>query len=81
MRPFTFDHALGGGGDAREDLEQGALAGPVAPDDAQRLALLHLQVDIAQRPDDLAVAVRLVLLPDPEVSGSGLWRTSCPPYG
>ena len=34
---------LGGLGDAGEDLEQGALAGPVAADDAQNLALGDFQ--------------------------------------
>ena len=35
--PVDFAVAFGGVGDAREDLEQGALAGPVAPDDAEDL--------------------------------------------
>ena len=36
----------------REDLEQRALAGAVAADDAQRLAVLDLEVDVPQRPED-----------------------------
>ena len=38
-------------GDAAQDLEQRALAGAVAADDADDLALLHLEAHILQRPD------------------------------
>ena len=64
--PFDLDLPAGGGGDAREDLEQGALAGAVAPDDAQHLALLDGEVDIFERPQGFAVAVAVVGLADLE---------------
>ena len=54
MRPSISHHPAGGGGDAREDLEQRALAGAVAPDDAQHLALLDREGDVVQRQDGLA---------------------------
>src|SRR5690606_9128175 len=38
-----------GGVDARHDLEQGALAGAVAPDDAEELALVDIERDAAER--------------------------------
>ncbi len=41
-------------GDARQDLEQRALARAVAADDAEHLAAPHLEVDVAQRPDRFA---------------------------
>ena len=44
---------LGRLGDAAEDLEQRALAGSVAADDADDLALLDLEADILQRPEFL----------------------------
>ena len=37
--------------DPREDLEQGALAGPVVADDAERLPAPHLEVDVAEGPE------------------------------
>ncbi len=37
-------------GNSGENLEQGRLAGPVAPDDPQHLTLAHLEGDVAQRP-------------------------------
>ncbi len=52
--PADLDLAGGGGGDAREDLEPGALAGAVAADDADEadeaedFALLDLEADIAR---------------------------------
>ena len=64
--PADFDLAGGGGGDAREDLEQGALAGAVAADDAEDLALLDLEADVAQGPELAALAVAVVLLADLE---------------
>ena len=36
--------------DAREDLQQAALAGPVAPDDPEELALVDVEGDVPQRP-------------------------------
>ena len=58
------DPAGGRLGDAGKDFEQGRFAGAVAADDAEDLALLHLEADIVQRPkffdrvtlDDLAAA-------------------------
>ena len=64
--PADLDLAGGGGGDAREDLEQGALAGAVAADDAEDFALLDLKADIAQGPELAAFAVAVVFLPDLE---------------
>lgn len=49
--PFDFDLSTGGGGDAREDFEQGAFAGAVAPNDAENFALFDGEGDVAQRPD------------------------------
>src|SRR5258708_27686652 len=39
--------------DARKDLEQGAFAGAVAANDADGLARINLEADVAQRPDGL----------------------------
>ncbi len=50
--------ARAGLGDPAQDLEQGALARPVAPDDADRLARLDVEVDVFQRPESLAGARR-----------------------
>ncbi len=47
------DAPLGRLGDAGQDLEQRALAGAVAADDAEDLALAHLEVDILERPEFL----------------------------
>ena len=38
-------------GDPAEDLEQRGLAGPVGADDAEGLALAHVEVDVAQGPE------------------------------
>ena len=50
--------ALGGLGDARKNLEERRLPGSVLAHDRDRLALLHLEGDVAQRPhhDTLVVA-------------------------
>jgi len=40
---------------AAEDLEQGALAGAVATDDAEDLAALDLEGDVAQGPDKIGI--------------------------
>ena len=53
---LDLDPPAGGGGDAREDLEQGALAGAVAPDDPQHLALLDFERNVLERPERLTVA-------------------------
>ena len=50
------DHALGRMDDPGEDLEERALAGAVRADDRQRLAVLDAQVDVAERPELLALA-------------------------
>ena len=49
------DSAHSGGGNLTEEFEQGALAGAVLADDTYYIALLDLEIDIAQRPDILAV--------------------------
>ncbi len=46
---------LAGVGDVAEHFEQGALAGPVPADDAHGVALLDLQVQVAERPQDLGL--------------------------
>ena len=48
-RPTDATCPLVGEIDAGEDLEQRALAGAVAADDAEELARLHIEVDVAQR--------------------------------
>ena len=47
--------ALGRRRDPGEDLEQRALAGAVVADHPHRLAALHLEADVAQRPELLAL--------------------------
>jgi hypothetical protein len=42
--------------DARQQLQQSALAGAVAPDDAEELALADLEGDAAERPQLAVVA-------------------------
>ena len=54
--PSDLDHAAAWGGDARENLEQRALASAVAPNDAQRLALIDRERDVVQSQDALADA-------------------------
>src|SRR4029077_5908547 len=54
-------------GQVTEDLEEGALAGPVAPDHAQHLPGLDLEADLAQGPEHLRLARRPV--PDPGQRG------------
>ena len=43
---LDLDLPGGGRGDARQDLEQGALTGAVAADDAEDLALADLEADV-----------------------------------
>ena len=76
--PPHFDHPTGWGRDAREDLEQGALASPVAADDAECLALLHLEGDIIQGKDALPDALEGVALANARV-GVGLFAQARPP--
>jgi hypothetical protein len=45
------DHAFGRLDDPGDRLEQRALARAVRPDDAQRLAMTHLERDVAERPE------------------------------
>ncbi len=49
---------LRGLGDAREDLQERALARAIAPDDAERLTLVELEGDVVEHPDPLVVARR-----------------------
>ena len=63
---LDLDLAAGGGGDAREDLEQGALAGAVAADDAEDLALPDLEADIPEGPELAALTVAVVRVADLE---------------
>ena len=62
--PLDLDLTGGGGGDAREDLEEGALAGAVAADDAEDLALANLEADVAQGPEFATDAVAVVGVAD-----------------
>ena len=50
-RPRKRDAPGGRLGDARQDFEQGRFAGTIAADDAEDLALLHLEADILQGPE------------------------------
>ena len=50
------DGARGGGGNLTEEFEQGALALAVLADYTYHIALLYLEIDIAQRPDILLPA-------------------------
>jgi len=49
--------------DAAENLEQGTLAGPIAADDAQHLALLYFERDIFESPELLARWSRSAVAP------------------
>jgi hypothetical protein len=53
--PAHGDRAGCWAGDAREHLQQGALAGAVAPDDADHLASLDGKRDVPESPDRLLV--------------------------
>ena len=75
---FDLDHAAGGGGHPGEDLEQGAFAGTVAPDDPQGFTLLDSEGDVIQRQDRFADALEAVLLADLGV-GVGLMAQAGPP--
>ena len=61
---LNLDLAAGGGGDAREDFEQGAFAGAIAADDAEDLALANLEADVAQGPEFATDAVAVVGVAD-----------------
>src|SRR6185369_5203453 len=76
------DGTLGRPHDPGQDLEQRALAGPVRPDDAERLAVAELDRDVTQRPEalrrstqhevrdgraDRRLPVEPEVVPDPEV--------------
>lgn len=50
------DNAGGGGGDAGEELQQGGLAGAVLADDTDDVALLDIEGDVFQCPDEVAGA-------------------------
>ena len=60
--------ALGRLGDAAEDLEQRALAGAVAADDADDLALLDFEAHVLQRPKLLDLVALNDLLAAKEIS-------------
>ena len=49
------DSAHSRGGDLTQEFQQGTFAGAVLADDAYHIALLDLEVDIAQRPDVVGV--------------------------
>ena len=52
------DSAHCGGGDLAKEFQKGGLAGAVLADDAHHIALLDLEVDIAERPDIVGVGFR-----------------------
>ena len=52
------DSAHSGGSDLTKEFQQGTLAGAVLADDADDVALLDLEVDIAERPDIVGVGFR-----------------------
>ena len=52
------DRTHSGAGDLTEEFQEGTLAGAVLADDADDVALLHLEVDIAERPDVVGVGFR-----------------------
>ena len=64
-------------GDAAQDLEQRALAGTVAADDADDLALLDLEAHILERPELLDLVALNDLAPAQHVGG--LARKICAP--
>ena len=55
---MSTDGTGGGACDAGEELEEGGFTGTVLADDADDVALLDLEVDVAQRPDVVGVALR-----------------------
>ena len=63
------DAAGGGGGDAAEELEQGALAGAVLADDAEDIAFLYIEADVLEGIDVVGITLRgsVVGLADLEV--------------
>ncbi len=59
--PVDPQLALGGFHDAAEVFENGALPGPVMPDDADRLAPAHLKANVLQRPEFPLLQLRSAL--------------------
>ena len=53
--PRDADPAFGGGGDPAQDLQERGFPGAVAADQADPVALAHLEIDMAQRPELLEV--------------------------
>ena len=62
----------------RKNLEQGTLARPVAPNNSQRLTLLHSKANVLQCPNRLALAVAMINLPDLLI-WIGFAALPCPP--
>ena len=54
-RPRKLGDPVGRLGDSREDLEQRALAGAVAADHAEHLAVSYLNRHVPQGPDQLLI--------------------------
>lgn len=54
---MTTDPASGWRSDLREDLKQRALARAILADDAHDIALLDLEVDILERPDEIGICM------------------------
>ena len=53
----NFGVAFGGAGDAGEDFQQRAFAGAVAADEADDFALMDLEIDVFERPDEARTSV------------------------
>ena len=67
--PAHRDPALGRRRDTRDDLEQGALAGAVPPDQADDVTLPDLEIDASERPEVLLLARLLFTSPPPWTHG------------
>src|SRR3990172_13377853 len=77
--PAVKIHPAGGwAGYTRQDLEQGALAGAIASDDADRFTTFDFEGDIIQRPEGLLFPKPLTFQPAQRHTGSvGKRLTKC----
>src|SRR5512133_2444400 len=70
LKPAPDGHLAGvGGEDPRQHLEQGRLARPVGPDQADGLAAVDLEVDVAQGPELLGLRAAVQQQPLLEAGG------------
>src|SRR5712691_518121 len=64
------DHASGGGSDLpRDDIEQGRLAGAIGADDHPQLAVVHVEVELAQRLEAVEIDGDVLKIDDGPVLG------------